>query len=66
MGSPLRCGGRRGVSDYVYIWGNNQRRALLKGRRCAIIARGSRLRSVLVEFENGERVVTSERALRRQ
>ena len=54
------------MSDYVYVWGNNARRALLKDRRCAIIARGLRLRSVLVEFENGERVVTSERALRRQ
>lgn len=49
---------------YVYAWGNNERRAELKGRRCRVLARGSRMRSVLVEFENGWRVITSERALR--
>lgn len=48
----------------VYAWGNNERRAELKGRRCRIIARGSRMRSVLLEFENGWRVITSERAVR--
>lgn len=49
--------------EFIYAWGNNQRRAELKGRSCRIIARG-RMNSVLVEFENGERVVTSRRALR--
>lgn len=48
---------------YVYAWGNNARRAELKGRRCRIVARG-RMRTVLVEFEDGERVTTSLRALR--
>lgn len=42
-----------------YRWGNNPRRAELKGRRCRIIARG-RMNSILIEFaDNGERVVTS-------
>lgn len=48
---------------HVYAWGNNEKRAALKGRRCRILARG-RMRSILVEFENGEKVVTSERAVK--
>jgi len=51
---------------YVYLWGNNSRRAELRGRRCRILARG-RMNTVLVEFvDNGERVTTSSRALRRE
>jgi hypothetical protein len=50
--------------EYVFAWRNNPRRAALHGRRCRILASGS-LGTVLVEFENGERVTTSRRALRR-
>jgi len=47
----------------VYLWGNNERRAELKGRYCVVEASG-RMQSVLVRFlDNGERVVTSRRAL---
>ena len=50
----------------VFAWGNNPRRAELKGRRCVIVARGA-MGSVLVEFlDTGEKVVTSRRALRRE
>jgi hypothetical protein len=50
---------------YVYAWGNNARRRALQGRRCRILARG-RMSTVLVEFiDDGERVTTSSRALRR-
>ena len=35
-----------------------------KGQRCRVIARG-RMNSVLVEFEDGFRVVTSRYAIRR-
>jgi hypothetical protein len=50
---------------YVYAWGNNPRRRELQGRRCRIVSRG-RMSTVLVEFlDNGERVTTSSRALRR-
>jgi hypothetical protein len=52
------------VTEYVYAWRNNDRRAALYGRRCRIVASGS-LGTVLVVFENGERVTTSRRALRR-
>jgi hypothetical protein len=50
--------------NFVYAWGNNDKRSTFKGRLCRIIAHGSRMRSVLIEFENGERAVTSIRALR--
>lgn len=46
-----------------YAWGNNPKRARLKERRCRVLAVG-RMQTVLVEFENGERVTTSVRALR--
>ncbi len=49
---------------YEYAWGNNPRRAALKGRRCRILARGGK-GTVLVQFDDGERVTTSYRALRR-
>lgn len=53
-----------GVTVYVYAWGNNSRRAELKGRRCVIEASGTK-NTVLVRFiDNGERVTTSRRALR--
>ena len=49
---------------YVYAWGNNERRAALKGRRCAVEARGA-MGTVLVRFlDTGERVTTSFRALK--
>jgi hypothetical protein len=49
---------------YRYAWGNNPKRATLKGRRCRVVTRGS-LGSCLVEFvDNGQREVVSRRALR--
>ena len=54
----------RGSPVYVYAWGNNERRAKLKGRRCVVEARGA-LGTVLVRFlDTGERLTTSSRALR--
>jgi hypothetical protein len=47
----------------VYRWGNNTRRAELKGRLCRVLATG-RKNTILVEFENGERVTTSRFAIR--
>lgn len=50
---------------YRYRWGNNPRRAELKGRECVIEARG-KLGTVLLRFlDTGERVTTSARAVRR-
>ena len=50
---------------YVYSWGNNEKRAGLRGRTCRVVARG-RMNSVLVEFEDGRREVVSRYALRRR
>jgi hypothetical protein len=60
-GDVTLCGAR---APYVYAWGNNPRRAELKGRVCVVEARGA-LNTVLVAFvDTGERVTTSRRALR--
>ena len=48
---------------HTYAWGNNEKRETLKGRHCRILARGA-LRSVLVEFEDGQQEVVSVRSLR--
>lgn len=50
---------------YVYAWGNNDVRAALKGRPCRIVAMGKR-NTVDLEFEDGIRIITSRRALRRR
>lgn len=50
---------------YRYSWGNNAKRARMKGRVCHLLATGS-MNSALIEFvDNGQREVTSRRALRR-
>lgn len=50
---------------YAYTWGNNEKRATMKGRICRMLARGV-LNSALIEFvDNGEQVVVSRNALRR-
>ena len=49
---------------YRYAWGNNEKRATMKGKRCKVIVRG-RMNSALVEFENGQREIVSRNALRR-
>jgi hypothetical protein len=52
------------MNVYVFAWGNNPRRAELKGRLCVVEARGA-MSTVLVRFlDTGERVTTSRRALR--
>jgi len=56
---------RGGVMLYRYAWGNNPKRAQMKGRTCHILWTLA-LGSVLIEFtDNGQREVTSRRALRR-
>ena len=50
---------------YRYVWGNNEKRITLKGRKCRIIATG-KMRSCCVEFlDNGQREIVSLTALRR-
>lgn len=52
------------VYDHVFRWGNNLVRAMFFGRRCRVVARG-KMNTILVEFEDGRRVVTSRNAVRR-
>ena len=49
---------------YKYIWGNNEKRKTFKNRNCKVITKG-RMNSICVEFENGERVITSRYAVRK-
>lgn len=49
---------------HVYRWGNNPKRATMKGRACRVIARG-KMNSVLIEFGGGQREVVSRYAIRR-
>ena len=49
---------------YLFVWKNNSKRAALCGRRCRVLVRGA-MNSALVEFENGQREIVSQNALRR-
>jgi len=61
---------------YIYSWGNNEKRASLKGRCFTILARCNKLpknwggefkdfNSRLVEFSNGQREIISGGAIRK-
>lgn len=49
---------------HTYTWGNLPCRRDLKGKKCRIVAAGA-MNTVQVEFENGHKVFTSRRALRK-
>ena len=49
----------------MFNWGNNVKRATMKGRSCRIVATLSK-GSAVIEFANGQREVVSRRALRRK
>ena len=51
---------------YDHYWYWRSRLPERKGSACRVLARSRRLGSVLVEFEDGFRVVTSRYAVRRQ
>lgn len=46
-----------------FAWKNNQKRVELYKRPCRVVARGA-MNSVLIEFEDGIKVVTSRYATR--
>jgi len=61
-------GERAGVPEieklYRYTWGNNDKRAGMKGRVCRVLARGKK-NSIMVEFiDNGQQEIVSRYALR--
>ena len=49
---------------YFYVWGNNEKRASYKGKPCQVIAVGKK-NSVLIEFQDGYRMITSRLALKK-
>lgn len=49
---------------YIYTWGNNPKRAEMKGRVCRILTRSS-MNSCLVQFEGGDKEIVSRNALRK-
>lgn len=51
--------------EYIYTWGNNLKRATLKGRRCIVLARGRKSSVLVVFLDDGQREVISRRAIRR-
>lgn len=50
--------------QYIYSWQNNPKRETFKGRKCRILASG-KMGTCMLEFENGEKTITSRRALRK-
>lgn len=53
------------MTDLTHVWWWRARLPARKGQPCRVVARGSR-NSVLVEFADGFRVVTSRYAVRRR
>ncbi|MFH0878124.1 MAG: hypothetical protein V2A34_00275 [Lentisphaerota bacterium] len=51
-------------APYYYAWGNNPLRQERKGQPCRVLIRGS-MNSVLVEFADGFRMVTSRYAIKK-
>ena len=49
---------------YIFGWGNNVKRATMKGRKCRVLY-GGRMNSCVIEFEDGQRECVSRNALRR-
>lgn len=50
--------------NYDHIWFWRTRLPERKGQRCAVLARG-RMNSILVQFEDGFKVITSRYAVRK-
>jgi len=50
---------------YIYAWGNNPKRATMKGRACHLL-KCLKMDSAFIRFlDNGQEEVTSRRALRK-
>ena len=51
------------VFDHVWFW--KSRLPHRRGQRCAVVIRSGRMNSVMVQFEDGHRVITSRYAVRK-
>jgi len=49
---------------YYFAWANNSKRIAMLYRPCRVVARG-KMGSVMIEFRDGQREITSRRALRK-
>jgi len=50
---------------YIYAWGNNPKRATMKGRTCRVLARLKK-NSIVIEFlDDGQREVVSRNSIRK-
>ncbi|KKL83989.1 hypothetical protein LCGC14_1969190 [marine sediment metagenome] len=49
---------------YYFRWGNNSKRATMKGRRCRVLARG-KMNSIEIEFENGQKEIVGRYSIRK-
>jgi hypothetical protein len=56
---------REETTDFPYVWFWKFRLPERKGQRCRVLVRG-KMNSILVEFADGFKVVTSRYALRKQ
>ena len=52
------------MMTHIFCWKNNPVRARFYKKKCRIVCRGT-MNSCLLEFENGERIVTSRNSIRR-
>jgi len=49
----------------IYAWGNNEKRATMKGRDCKVLAHGKK-NSIMIEFtDNGQKEIVSRRSVRK-
>jgi hypothetical protein len=53
----------RMIYDHEWFW--KKRLGRRKGQKCRILTRSKRMNSILVEFEDGEKVITSRWAVRK-
>jgi hypothetical protein len=53
---------QRGKFPFVFVWGNNPIRAKYKGKRCRVLAKGTK-GTIAVEFFDGHKMTTSWRAI---
>jgi hypothetical protein len=52
------------MTEYVFMWGNNEKRKNLKGRRCYVMAQGKK-NSILIEFaDNSQKEIVSRNSIR--
>ena len=53
------------MGDFIFTWGNNEKRKTLKGRRCNVLAYGKK-NSILVRFtDNDQCEVVSRNSIRK-